>query len=55
MPKTELQLASTACIGNLASADEPNALERQMRLKEFKTENILESLLATSDTALYEK
>lgn len=55
MPKLELQLASTCCIGNLAAADDPNAVDRQVRLREMKTEKVLDSLLATQDPNLYDK
>ena len=55
MPKMELQLAATSCIGTLVAADDPLAHERQLRLREAKAEEILESLLATDNANLYEK
>ena len=55
MPTLELQVASTECIGNLADATDPNPVDRHIRLKELKTEKVLESLLSTPEPNLYDK
>lgn len=51
----KLQTAATFCIANLAWNEEPGCLERQARLRELGVYRILQQLLSTSDTTLFEK
>ncbi|KAJ3664415.1 hypothetical protein Zmor_008589 [Zophobas morio] len=54
-PAPCLQEASVFCINNLSRLGEPGSLERQTRLKEMGVVNILQQLLSTSDTVLYNR
>lgn len=54
----KLQTAATFCIGNLAwlgNEDNPGCLERQARLRELGVYRILQQLVSTTDTTLFEK
>uniref|UniRef100_A0A6P7FG71 Armadillo repeat-containing protein 8 n=1 Tax=Diabrotica virgifera virgifera TaxID=50390 RepID=A0A6P7FG71_DIAVI len=54
-PAPCLQESAVFCINNLTRLGEPNALERQNRLKELGVVNILQQLLSTTDTILYNR
>jgi hypothetical protein len=54
-PARCLQEASVFCINNLARLGEPGSLERQTRLKDMGVTSILQQLLSTSDTVLYNR
>lgn len=51
----KLQIAATYCVSNLAWAEEEGAQERQQLLRELNVHNILQQLLSTPDTALFDK
>jgi len=51
----KLQTAATFCIGNLAWNEDSGCLERQARLRELGVYRILQQLLSTNDTTLFEK
>jgi len=51
----KLQTAATFCIGNLAWNEDSGSLERQAHLRELGVYRILQQLLSTSDTTLFEK
>lgn len=51
----KLQIAATYCISNLAWYEEEGAYERQMRLRELDIHKILQELLDTTDTTLFDK
>ncbi|GLV43849.1 hypothetical protein CBL_11571 [Carabus blaptoides fortunei] len=52
---TKLQAAAIFCIGNLARRGEIGATERQAKLKELGVLTILQQLVTTSDTLLFDK
>lgn len=54
-PAPCLQESAVFCINNLARRGEPGATERQTRLKELGVVNILQQLLSTSDTILFNR
>ncbi|CAG9832350.1 unnamed protein product [Diabrotica balteata] len=54
-PAPCLQESAVFCINNLTRRGEPNALERQNRLKELGVVNILQQLLSTTDTILFNR
>lgn len=54
-PAPCLQEASVFCINNLTRLGEPGSLDRQARLKEMGVINILQQLLSTTDTVLYNR
>ncbi|XP_056648936.1 armadillo repeat-containing protein 8-like isoform X1 [Diorhabda sublineata] len=54
-PAPCLQESAVFCINNLARRGEPGVLERQSRLKELGVVNILQQLLSTSDTILFNR
>jgi hypothetical protein len=51
----KLQIAATYCISNLAWFEDEGAYERQMRLRELDIHKILQDLLDTTDTTLFDK
>ncbi|XP_077498676.1 armadillo repeat-containing protein 8-like isoform X3 [Amblyomma americanum] len=51
----KLQIAATFCISNLVWSEEEGARERQSKLREFGVPKLLQSLLITSDTTLFDK
>ena len=55
MPNVKLQIASTFCISNLLWNVEAGATERQAKLREMGVDKLLETLLSTPDTALFDK
>ena len=52
---SKLQVAAVFCVQNLTWAEEEGAGERQARLRELGVYKILQQLLATTDTLLFEK
>ncbi|EFA00811.2 Armadillo repeat-containing protein 8-like Protein [Tribolium castaneum] len=54
-PAPCLQQASVFCIDNLSRLGEPGSVERQNKLKEMGVVNILQQLLSTSNTMLYNR
>ncbi|XP_076263995.1 armadillo repeat-containing protein 8-like isoform X2 [Rhynchophorus ferrugineus] len=54
-PAPCLQESAVFCIGNLSRKGEPGALERQKKLRDLNVVNILEQLMATSDTILFSR
>ncbi|XP_015908463.1 armadillo repeat-containing protein 8 isoform X2 [Parasteatoda tepidariorum] len=51
----KLQIAATFCISNLVWKEEEGASERQSKLRELGVQQILQSLLVTSDTTLFDR
>ncbi|PRD32235.1 UNVERIFIED_CONTAM: armc8 [Trichonephila clavipes] len=51
----KLQIAATFCISNLLWKEEDGSLERQIKLKELGVLQLLQQLLSTSDTTLFER
>ncbi|KAG8233021.1 hypothetical protein J437_LFUL013690 [Ladona fulva] len=51
----KLQIAAIFCISNLAWKEEGGALERQARLRDMGVHKLLQQLIATSDTMLFDK
>lgn len=51
----KLQIASTFCISNLIWKEEEGALERQAKLKDMGIQQLLQQLITTSDTTLFDK
>jgi len=51
----KLQIAATFCISNLIWNKESGALERQEKLKKLGAQKLLQQLLSTKDTTLFEK
>ncbi|GFT54197.1 armadillo repeat-containing protein 8 [Nephila pilipes] len=51
----KLQIAATFCISNLLWKEEDGSLERQIKLKELGVQQLLQQLLSTSDTTLFER
>lgn len=54
-PNTKLQAAAIFCISNLARRGEIGAGERQTKLKELGVLTLLQQLMSTSDTLLFDK
>ncbi|KAG5874974.1 hypothetical protein JTB14_026375 [Gonioctena quinquepunctata] len=54
-PAPCLQESAVFCINNLTRRGEPGAIERQTRLKELGVVNILQQLLSTTDTILFNR
>lgn len=54
-PAPCLQESAVFCINNLTRRGEPGAIERQSRLKDLGVVNILQQLLSTSDTILFNR
>uniref|UniRef100_T1J6L0 Armadillo repeat-containing protein 8 n=1 Tax=Strigamia maritima TaxID=126957 RepID=T1J6L0_STRMM len=54
-PNVKLQIASTFCVSNLIWNEEDGALERQAKLRELGIQKILQQLLTTTDTTLFDK
>lgn len=50
-----LQIAATFCISNLIWSEEEGANERQTKLRELGAQKLLQQLLSTSDTVLFDK
>nr|CAD7439785.1 unnamed protein product [Timema bartmani] len=51
----KLQVAAIFCISNLVWREEPGAGERQARLREMGVYKLLQQLIATQDTLLFDK
>ncbi|XP_070535993.1 armadillo repeat-containing protein 8-like [Ptychodera flava] len=51
----KLQIAATYCISNLVWNEEEGALERQAKLREMGVQKLLQQLLSSSDTVLFDK
>lgn len=51
----KLQIAAIYCISNLVWKDEPGSIERQTKLKEMGVYRLLQQLIMTSDTLLFDK
>lgn len=51
----KLQTASTFCIANLVWNEEDGSLERQAKLRDMGVQKVLQQLLNTSDSVLFEK
>ncbi|CAB3374906.1 Hypothetical predicted protein [Cloeon dipterum] len=51
----KLQVAAIFCVSNLVWKEESGALERQARLKEMGVHKLLQQLINTSDTLLFDK
>lgn len=51
----KLQIAAIFCISNLVWREEPGASERQARLREMGVFKLLQQLIMTSDTLLFDK
>src|SRR6266487_309136 len=51
----KLQIAATFCISNLIWNEEEGATERQDRLKEMGVQKLLQQLLTTTDTNLFDR
>ncbi|XP_064465922.1 armadillo repeat-containing protein 8-like isoform X1 [Ornithodoros turicata] len=51
----KLQIAATFCISNLVWSEEEGARERQSKLRELGVQKLLQSLLTTNDTILFDK
>ncbi|XP_035221670.1 armadillo repeat-containing protein 8-like isoform X3 [Stegodyphus dumicola] len=54
-PNVKLQIAATFCISNLVWKEEEGALERQSKLKDLGVQQLLQQLLSTSDTTLFDR
>lgn len=51
----KLQIAAVYCISNLVWREDSGASERQARLKDMGVYKLLQQLIMTSDTALFDK
>ncbi|XP_077993472.1 armadillo repeat-containing protein 8-like [Glandiceps talaboti] len=51
----KLQIAATYCISNLVWNEEEGALERQAKLRDMGVQKLLQQLLSSSDTVLFDK
>jgi hypothetical protein len=51
----KLQTAAVLCVHNLSLAGEPGFLERQAKLREIGVYKVLQQLLSTNDSALFDK
>ncbi|XP_052236023.1 armadillo repeat-containing protein 8-like [Dreissena polymorpha] len=54
-PDVSLQIAAVACISNLIWSGEDGACARQAKLSEMGVQTLLQKLLSTTDTVLFEK
>lgn len=54
-PAPCLQESAVFCVGNLSRKGEPGAIERQSKLRELGVVNILQQLMGTSDTVLFNR
>lgn len=54
-PNVKLQIAAVYCISNLVWREDSGAAERQARLKDMGVYKLLQQLIMTSDTALFDK
>lgn len=54
-PATRLQAAAIFCIGNLARRGEIGANDRQTKLRELGVLVLLQQLVSTPDTLLFDK
>ena len=50
-----LQIAAVFCVCNLLRSEEEGALERQAKLREMGIQRLLQQLLTTQDTVLFDK
>lgn len=51
----KLQIAATFCISNLLWNEDVGALERQAKLRDMGVQKLLQELLRTNDTTLFDK
>ncbi|XP_064646417.1 armadillo repeat-containing protein 8-like isoform X2 [Lineus longissimus] len=51
----KLQTAATFCVSNLIWNEEEGAMERQAKLREMGVQKLLQQLLSTNDTTLFDK
>ena len=51
----KLQMAAVLCVHNLSLAEEAGSSDRQMKLREIGVYKILQQLLTTNDSALFDK
>lgn len=51
----KLQIAATFCISNLVWNEEEGALDRQNKLKDMGVDKLLNQLITTNDTALFDR
>jgi len=51
----KLQIAAIFCISNLVWREEPGSSERQARLRDLGVYKLLQQLIMTSDTLLFDK
>ncbi|XP_002734995.2 armadillo repeat-containing protein 8-like [Saccoglossus kowalevskii] len=51
----KLQIAATYCVSNLVWNEEEGALERQAKLRDMGVQKLLQQLLSSSDTVLFDK
>lgn len=51
----KLQIAATFCISNLVWSEEDGASNRQDRLREMGVQRLLQQLLTTNDTTLFDR
>ena len=49
------QIAAVFCVCNLLRSEEEGALERQAKLREMGIQRLLQQLLTTQDTVLFDK
>ncbi len=52
---SKLQIAAVVCVQNLIWSEDAGALDRQNKLKEHGVQKILQQLLTTTDTTLYDQ
>ncbi|XP_042872833.1 armadillo repeat-containing protein 8-like isoform X2 [Penaeus japonicus] len=55
IPNVKLQIAATFCISNLIWNVEEGAAERQIKLREMGVYKLLQNLMTTTDTGLFDK
>lgn len=55
IPNVKLQIAATFCISNLIWNVEEGAAERQNKLREMGVYKLLQNLMTTTDTGLFDK
>lgn len=51
----KLQIAAIFCVSNLVWREEPGSGERQARLRDLGVVKLLQQLILTSDTLLFDK
>ena len=51
----KLQMAAVLCVHNLSLAEESGSSDRQVKLREIGVYKILQQLLTTNDSALFDK